>query len=848
MKKLTYFPVLLSLACSLLFSQSNFSVDAYSQFLNQNKDLTYLALTERFPLKSTYYKFAPEQIRLNDFLYFDSVMASYHLTEEEIALLKQNHFVVTERLTFDCFGEALHDIYINDLPVFLSTDAVLHALHASYYQILSDVELSLLKPNLRKILDGLYHSFSLLAQKYEHDQALSGALGDVDIYVTMARSLLDGQQAPSQYIAQAKIDTIWQAIASEQVVNLKLFADRFRSIDGSQFKVRGHYTRDGLPEYFKAMMWLGRIDFFLTPPPENPWEAPWSREEIRRMNLAAFMLDELLDMAGVRPLLKENDQIIRFLVGESDNLTPAEINDLKTDLGLTDAGQLLDDDTYDLYQETLRTSGLGTQKILSQIMMMNPFDPEPGRLPLSFRLLGQRFIIDSYIFFNVVFDRIEFQGEKVWRPLPDPLDVMFVLGNDDALYLLKDEIETYRYASQLNALRYLVDAYDESFWEASLYNVWLNAIRTLNPQPSMATIPDFMKTAAWRQNKLNTQLASWSQLRHDNLLYAKQSYTGAAGCSYPYSLIEPNPPFYAAIRQFAQMAYEYFRQFGNDENFLLSNIQNYFARLNATMTRLEQIAQKELAQETLNADEIDWLQRMLFINAQSGAPPFDGWYAWLYYVPEDASKEDYPIADVHTQPTDQTGEPVGHVLHVGTGKINLGIFLAPAPYENHPPVAFVGPVMSYYQTITDNFKRMTDEEWAELVKANKVPQRPDWVNIYLADAAGKQRLPGRELPARIYTSLQPGNGSAPQNFVLYQNFPNPFNPQTTIRYHIAEKTHVKLTIYNLAGEKIVTLVDKQQTAGEYRQIFNGHNLPSGIYIARLKTRKQTQSIKMALIR
>ena len=56
--------------------------------------------------------------------------------------------------------------------------------------------------------------------------------------------------------------------------------------------------------------------------------------------------------------------------------------------------------------------------------------------------------------------------------------------------------------------------------------MWLNSIRKLNPPKDRSALPQFMQTAAFWQEKLNTQLSSWAQLRHDNLLYAKQSYTG----------------------------------------------------------------------------------------------------------------------------------------------------------------------------------------------------------------------------------------------------------------------------------------------------------------------------------
>ena len=106
--------------------------------------------------------------------------------------------------------------------------------------------------------------------------------------------------------------------------------------------------------------------------------------------------------------------------------------------------------------------------------------------------------------------------------------------------MLQEELEEYKYSAQLASLRYLVDAYDDEFWDSSLYNVWLQAIRLLQAPADQTALPYFMQTTAWQQEKLNTQLASWTQLRHDNLLYAKQSYTfGYPVCSYPHSFVEP---------------------------------------------------------------------------------------------------------------------------------------------------------------------------------------------------------------------------------------------------------------------------------------------------------------------
>ena len=86
----------------------------------------------------------------------------------------------------------------------------------------------------------------------------------------------------------------------------------------------------------------------------------------------------------------------------------------------------------------------------------------------------------------------------------------------------------------------------------------------------------------------------------------------------------------------------------------------------------------------------------------------------------------------------------------------------------------------------------------------------------------------------------------PNHFRLEQNYPNPFNPLTIISYSVPEISFTNLSVYNLLGEKLVTLVNKTLRAGKYRIEFNGKDLPSGVYIAILKTDNFIESIKMIL--
>jgi photosystem II stability/assembly factor-like uncharacterized protein len=86
----------------------------------------------------------------------------------------------------------------------------------------------------------------------------------------------------------------------------------------------------------------------------------------------------------------------------------------------------------------------------------------------------------------------------------------------------------------------------------------------------------------------------------------------------------------------------------------------------------------------------------------------------------------------------------------------------------------------------------------------------------------------------------------PGNFVLRQNYPNPFNPSTKISFSIPEQVFVSINIYDILGRLVSEIISKEKSAGDYEFIFNGKNLPSGVYICRLSAGKFSQTIKMTM--
>ncbi|MCL5027846.1 MAG: M4 family metallopeptidase [Bacteroidetes bacterium] len=88
----------------------------------------------------------------------------------------------------------------------------------------------------------------------------------------------------------------------------------------------------------------------------------------------------------------------------------------------------------------------------------------------------------------------------------------------------------------------------------------------------------------------------------------------------------------------------------------------------------------------------------------------------------------------------------------------------------------------------------------------------------------------------------------PQSIALEQNYPNPFNPTTAINYQLSSFSFVSLKVYNILGKKIAVLVNKEQAAGDYRIMFDGNNLPSGIYFYQLRVGSTVQTKKMVLMK
>jgi hypothetical protein len=832
--------------CSHAQGGGSFDPTAYAAFLKKNADLSAAGLAGLYPAGAFAEKAqcAPAQAA-----FFARVDSFYHLTPTELSLLTKHGFMVSERLTGPSFGTAYKDIYHADLPVYVSADAILHAYHRSYDAMLQDAEKNVLKPVLDSLLGQLANDVATLLTQYIGVPEMQAPIADMDLYVTMARRLL-GRDVPPQVASNAaRVTAIESGITGLQPQSVVVFGSTPRGVDFSQFTLRGHYTDDAdLQRYFRAMIWLGRTEMYAEPPSgaiPKPTDA-----DCREQTIAAVLIAKACEAPGRKERLQRIEGIIRAFVGDQDNITAVHLQQYIVESGIASAADLCDTTRWHTFQAGLLQKSYAVQRINSQILWSDPMAPESIRPAASFLLFGQRFVVDSYVTANVVYDKIVHGGTKITRMLPSALDILFALGNDAAGKILGPELEQYHYASNLAGLRYLIDSYEPAYWDSSLYAGWLNAIRTLAPPSERQGLPAFMQTAAWWQKGMNTQLAAWAQLRHDNLLYAKQSYSGGVICSFPESYVEPVPAFFRAMHA---LALNGARVASTDLlQGRLPRVSAYFTGMAATMDTLEGIATKQLAGVARTDAERSFLHRMVYSVTSGCAPTTDGWYARLYYCGEESFQEsEYVVADVHTAPTDAMGNMVGWVKHGGTGRINVGVLIAPC--SDGSPMAYVGPMASYLEHTTLNFKRLTDLEW-ETQYINGTATRPAWVNLYLADGKGGSRGTGPTLLTGVDNPRE--EEQRPGAYVLAQNYPNPFNPSTLITFAVppgAGNQTVTITVFDVRGVRVRQLLHMSLAPGSYSVRWdgtsdNGTQVSSGAFFYELRAGDFTATRSMMLLR
>jgi hypothetical protein len=623
--------------------------------------------------------------------------------------LRSQGAVVSRSIKFPNYFVAMDQIHQYDLPVLITTDALLHSVYLSYDNILAELEETLLAGSLESILSASYDYAGKVYGPEQHGK-------DVLELTGTALFLLNRNRGDVE--KTASIATHLKDIDDQLMRGTRIFGQD-TNIDYSQFKPRGHYTRTPkLAAYFQAMMWLSRADLSFDLRAQAPGKTD---PKFTRMKKDALTLWDCVINSGSYPAWLEFNRYVEYLVGMSDGLNMKGMGSVAQGLGVKGVPEFLKAFPEARFDSVVKAGSYGAQAILSQAKTFDAGAADPDLSPI-FSFMPQRFILDSYTFSQAVFP---ITGEL----MPSSLQISFALGDNSSAVDAPEPtgaIGPKNLPGILGAQRALYDGISAEGWQSNMYTSWLAFLRKLNGAETNPKAAPAFRSPAWRKKMRNTQLASWAQLRHNTILYAKQSYTGGITCSFPKAYVEPYPEFFAAVAAYARIGAATFKA-GRPA------VASYFAELESICGKLKEAAERtSLGQSPTEAQAI-WLTSALQSKPPmgcGGSRVYDGWFMDLFYKPK-ADLEystDYTIADVHTHPADDAGPDM--VLHVASGEINLA---AVAVQEDSCVTLYVGPVGSFYEVNrTGTLERYNDEEWTAAIKAGTaIVKRPAWAESFM---------------------------------------------------------------------------------------------------------------------
>jgi hypothetical protein len=306
------------------------------------------------------------------------------------------------------------------------------------------------------------------------------------------------------------------------------------------------------------------------------------------------------------------------------------------------------------------------------------------------------------------------QGPELARVFPRGLDVMALLGSEMAKELIREQGDDQydNYYVKFDALESEFDNLTVSEWNKNLYWAWLYSLKPLL-QDFDEGYPTFMQTTAWQDKELITALASWTELRHDTILYAKQSYTmaGTTGVQLQpkpvVGYVEPVPEFYNRLLALTRMTNK-----GLEERNVLDDAsKSRLKNLEDILEKLVVISKQELANEELTEEDYQFIRN--FGDSLQGV---------ITDVEAKAQKTTI-VADVHTDGNS------GQVLEEGVGHVDLIVVAYKVP--DGRILIGAGPVMTYYEFKQPMSDRLTDEKWRELLLQN-LPEMPEWTASFVS--------------------------------------------------------------------------------------------------------------------
>ena len=656
------------------------------------------------------------------------------------SLLVKNAFVVKPSYNNEFFPLYESNRY-SYIPNFVTTDSMLHNYHLMFDFLLKQLEEQKLVAELKQL------NASMLSESLNQYNNLKGtewenaAKRNVGFFAVGSKLLNPSVSIPSivanEVNQELALIEAHQGIAKSPVMNIGGGEDIMIDTpqgpqplealkeDYSQYIPRGHYDKtEQLKVYFKSMMWYGRLTFRLK-----------NDDEIKSGILITLALNKESNQASWNKIYEP----VNFFVGKSDDITYYQFKDLvKQVYGDNATPQTASADKNKFTSFVDATKTLEPPQINSMPIFQASIQADREKEIKGFRFMGQRFTIDASIFQRLVYREVgdktkscqAFKPEETGclsgaRCLPKGLDIPATMGSNEAKNILNGMGETKYacYPENMSKMNEYVLGLNTEIWTQNLYWGWLYQLRPLL-DVKQSGYPTFMQNAAWLRKDLNTFLGSWSELKHDTILYAKQVYAELGGGGPEKKddrgYVEPNPYVYARLASLLKMTNEGLEIRG----LLTPSMKDNLSKMEQLAMSLKTISEKELNNENLTDADYELIRSYggqlehFWLEINKDEPQYKELDQRNFLDQNPAAI----IADVATDPN-------GQVLEEGTGKISE-IYVV-VPVDGKLRIA-KGGVYSYYEFPWPMSDRLTDKKWREMLKSGQAPELPSWTNAFVA--------------------------------------------------------------------------------------------------------------------
>lgn len=633
---------------------------------------------------------------------FSNVINANHsglqMSEGQRELLGQNYFLVAPS-SYDEFFEVYEWNRYRYIPNFVTVDSMMHTYHLYFMRLMKNTEREYLAPELTRLsADMLERSGAQLETLRGTEWEAAAKLNT--LFFGVASELMEaGGDIPAELREQVE----------EQLNHVREADGIYPSLTGdpedfSQYMPRGYYAGDvQLEKYFRAMMWYGRLNF------------AQSKEVLDRAALLMTLALRENGLSGWESLYTvtsffagssddngyyEYEPLIEAAYGEQAELTqligneqgwskfheltkmaePPKINSVFTDERNTGEAQ---ENVHTLINRTLHDRNTGEARE-NEIR--------------GFRFMGQRFSADEVILQKLMYNEVqEINGEK--RDLPSGLDVPAAFGSDAALNILRaaGEDRFPGYTEHMERLRRDLAAAGDDFWNASLYSRWLYTLRPLLENKN-GGYPLFMQSEEWNGKNLQSFLGSYTELKHDTVLYAKQVMVEMGSDDPPLlddrGYVEPEPELWGRLYTLSEATESGLERYG----ILGESDKNNLNLLKQLIGQLRTISEKELADTPRTDAEYE------LIRTYGGQ--IEHFWREVYQEEAEAAGTGLYTRNFPSALITDVATGYGRVLELGTGECACIYVLV--PIDGSLRIA-VGSVYSYYEFPYD--RRLTDEEW-----------------------------------------------------------------------------------------------------------------------------------------